>query len=241
MPKASAYLLGSPPSVHSILLHRSVATGEVSFGRSDIDLMVVIDPETAASGQKMASLYRTVRRARILNPALNHLDVFDPGGLADLARMDTFWGSIERRTARLLRGEPVEIPLAPVEPNHALARFLLWAEWFFAIAVRQRNRRNFWRSRSARPASSSSWRTVCTVRVCPSCASSPSHSSSKQLWRRSGCGGGSLCCRMPALLFRRMLSRRGRFPARRSCCTRAFTSRTLFSGGCCRRSLWIWA
>ena len=140
--RLSARLLASSPIVESVSVHRSVATGEVSFGRSDIDLLLVVDGEEAENGASLAELYRAVRRARLLVPALGHIDVYDPGSLASHARMDTFWASVERRTLMPLGGKRVEIPTAPVHPDHALRKFLLWVEWFFAIAVRERNRRN---------------------------------------------------------------------------------------------------
>jgi predicted nucleotidyltransferase len=144
--KVSARMLASSPMVESVLLHRSVATGEVCFGRSDIDMLLVVGREAAEDGEKIASLYRKVRRARVLNPALNHIDVYEPDGIASHARMDTFWGSTERRTLVLLRGKPVEIPFAPVQPDHAVSKFVLWAEWFVPMSVQRRNRRNLWKT-----------------------------------------------------------------------------------------------
>lgn len=140
--KLSAGLLGSSPMVESVLLHRSAATGEIAFGRSDIDILMIVDREQAGSGQSLASLYQLVRRAQWLNPAMNHVELFDRAGLTSHARMDTYWGSVERRAQVLLYGKPTHIPAAPVNPDHALCRFLLWVEWFFAIAVQQKNRRN---------------------------------------------------------------------------------------------------
>ena len=144
--RLSARMLTSSPIVQSVLLHRSVATGEVFFGRSDIDMLMVVDEEEAEVGASIASLYQEVNRARLFNPALTHVDVYEPSGITSHARMDTFWGSVERRTMMLLRGEPVEIPFAPVHPDHALSKFLLWVEWFFAISVQQRSRRNLWKT-----------------------------------------------------------------------------------------------
>jgi hypothetical protein len=144
--RLSARMLARSPIVESVLLHRSVATGEVDFGRSDIDLFVVIDERKADDGAAIASLLQEVNRARLVNPALSHIDVYEPSGLASHARTDTFMASIERRTWMLLRGVPVEIPPAPVHPDHALKRFLLWVEWYFAIAVREINRRNLWKT-----------------------------------------------------------------------------------------------
>lgn len=139
---ASARLLARSPSVGSILLHRSAATGEIAFGRSDIDLLMVIRREAAGSGEALASLCRKVRLARTLNPALSHIEVFEPEGIAEQARADTFWGTLTRRAADLLRGDPVEFPAVPVQPAHALARFLLWVETFFSASVQRRHARN---------------------------------------------------------------------------------------------------
>lgn len=139
-------MLSYSPIVKSVLLHRSVATGEVFFGRSDIDMLMVVDEEKAADGASIASLYRAVNRARLLNPVLKHVDVYEPNGLISHAQMDTFTASIERRTLMLLRGDPVEIPVAPVHPDHALSKFLLWVEWFFAISVQQKSPRNLWKT-----------------------------------------------------------------------------------------------
>jgi hypothetical protein len=143
--RLSARMLISSPIVESVLLHRSVATGEVLFGRSDIDMLMVVNEEKAEDGASIASLYRALHRAQLFNPALNQVDLYEPSGITSHAEMDTFWASIERRTTMLLRGEPVQIPFAPVNPDHALSKFLLWVEWFFAISVQQRNRRNLWK------------------------------------------------------------------------------------------------
>jgi hypothetical protein len=140
--RLSARMLASSPIVESVLLHRSVATGEVDFGRSDIDILTVIDERGADDGDSVASLLRSVNRARLVNPVLSHVDVYEPSALASFARSDTFWASTERRSSMRLLGKPVEMPLAPVHPDHALSRFLLWVEWYFAIAVQQGNRRN---------------------------------------------------------------------------------------------------
>jgi hypothetical protein len=140
-----AGMLTGSPIVQSVVLHRSAGSGEVSFGRSDIDLLVVLDEQEAEDGAKVASFYRKVERARLFNPALNHIDVYEPSGIQSHARLDTLWASVERRTQKLLRGQPVEVPAGPVHPDHALSKLLLWVDWFFAIAVQQRNPRNLWK------------------------------------------------------------------------------------------------
>jgi hypothetical protein len=144
--KISARMLAGSPMIESVLLNRSVTTGEVSFGRSDIDMLLIITREEARDGAKLASLYQRVQRVRMVIPVLNHIEVYEPDGIQDLARIDTFWGSITRRTVMLLRGKTVEIPVTPVQPDHALSRFGLWAEWFVPISVQQKSRGNLWKT-----------------------------------------------------------------------------------------------
>jgi len=91
---ASARMLASSPMVESVLVRRSVATGEVSFGRSDIDLLMVTAQAVSEDGEKLASLYEKVRRLRRFNPALNHIEPHDAPGFQSCAETDTYWGSI---------------------------------------------------------------------------------------------------------------------------------------------------
>ena len=135
----TARLLSVSPAVESVLVHRSVATGEVVFGRSDIDLLLVIRREAAYDGEALAALYRLMRRVQRINPALNHIDVYEPDGIG---RIETCLGSSERRSCILMAGRPVDFPTRPVERDDAVGRFALWGEWFFAVAVQQRNLRN---------------------------------------------------------------------------------------------------
>ncbi|HLX38558.1 MAG TPA: hypothetical protein VKR29_12185 [Candidatus Binataceae bacterium] len=138
----SARMLASSPVVQSVVLHRSAATGEIDFGRSDIDMLLILDKARAARGAEVAALHHTLCWTQRLNPALQHIDVYDPDGLVSFAHLDTFTASIERRAMLLLRGAPVVMPELPVNRDHALSKFLLWLEWFFPIAVQERNRRN---------------------------------------------------------------------------------------------------
>ncbi|HVN29469.1 MAG TPA: hypothetical protein VMT64_13320, partial [Candidatus Binataceae bacterium] len=135
-------MLMASDAVKSVALRRSAATGEVDFGRSDIDLMVIVHPEKAADGGCIEALYRSVTRARRFNPALTDVEVYTPDAVAAHAGTDTFWASSDRRAAMLLCGDPIEIPSLPVDPNHALHRFLFFLETFFSIALQRRNERN---------------------------------------------------------------------------------------------------
>jgi predicted nucleotidyltransferase len=140
----SARFLGLFPVVESVFVHRSVATGEVSFGHSDIDLLMIVRQPRgeSADGPELAGLLAWLRLVRICNPALGHIEVHDPAGMARWIRIDTYRGSQDRRSAILLAGKPVDLTPTPVRREDAVRRFCIWAEGFFSTAVRQRNRRN---------------------------------------------------------------------------------------------------
>ncbi len=142
--KAAAIILQRHPIVESVYVGRSVGRGEVSFGRSDIDLhLIVRTPDSeSADGPELASLYQKMRILRNLNPALSHMMVFDPQGLDRYSRIDTYHHSLERRSHILLAGKDNPIPFYPVRREDAIRWLAYWNEKFFPIAVRQRNGRN---------------------------------------------------------------------------------------------------
>ncbi len=139
-----ARLIGSPEIVESVLAHRSVATGEVSFGRSDLDLLMVVREPILETrdGPELAALYERVRLLRLLNPALGHIEIHDLPGLRSWIETDTYRGSMERRSALLLHGKAIGLPNLPVRRDHAVRRFAIWPDNFFSTAVRERNKRN---------------------------------------------------------------------------------------------------
>jgi len=135
-------MLAMSPIVESILTHRSVGTGEVVFGRSDIDMLVVICQESAHDGEALADLYRTARVCRFLNPALGHLAVHDPESLQSSLETDTSLGSVERRSCLLLYGPPVPMRDRPVSTGHAAGRFSFAIQTVLSPALHQKNRRH---------------------------------------------------------------------------------------------------
>ena len=139
---ASARMLASSPIVESILTRRSVGTGEVVFGRSDIDMLVVIRQARAHDGEALADLYRTARVCRFLNPALGHMEVHDPESLQSSLATDTCFGSVERRSCLLLYGPPVPMRDRPVCASHAAGRFGFGIQTVLSPAMHQRNRRH---------------------------------------------------------------------------------------------------
>jgi hypothetical protein len=142
--RATARILGTSEIVERIFVHRSVATGEVTFGRSDIDMAMVVRQPVSEScdAVELWSLYRKVRLLRLCNPALGHIEVHDPFGLQNWLRTDTYRGSMERRSALFVYGEPIEMPPLPVRTEDAVRRFALFPYYFLPAAIRQRNRRN---------------------------------------------------------------------------------------------------
>ena len=130
--------------VESVFVHRSVATGEVAFARSDIDLLVVVRKPLgeAADGEELAEMWRRLKQFRRLNPLINHVEVHDREGLLRWFATDTYRGSQERRSAWLVWGNHIDFPVLPVRREDAVRRFAVWGDGFFSTAVRERNRRN---------------------------------------------------------------------------------------------------
>jgi hypothetical protein len=140
--RISAKALAGGGATSSIAVRRSVATGEVVFPFSDIDLLAVVHDEVAASGAKLAEFYERLRWVRLLIPRLKHVEVQSRDGLGRMAELDTYWASMERRTNLTLAGERSPIRDVPLRRNDALAKFGLWTEWFFPIALQLESARN---------------------------------------------------------------------------------------------------
>ncbi len=138
----SAKSLHAVGATESIAVRRSAATGEVVFPFSDIDLLAVLTNEAASSGELLARLYQRLRWCAYAIPRLKHLDVQSRQGLLQLADMDSFWASMERRSIRSAAGQPPEIPARSVRPEDAVARFGLWTEWFFPRSLQLKSARN---------------------------------------------------------------------------------------------------
>jgi len=137
-------ILGTSEIVESVYVRRSVATGEVSFGRSDIDLSIVVRQPMSNSrdGSELWALSRKLWLLRIANPALGETEVHDPLGLERWKRADTYRGSLDRRSALFVYGKPAETPGLPVLQEHAVRRLAFWPHEYLTTALRQQNRRN---------------------------------------------------------------------------------------------------
>lgn len=142
--RLAAKILGTSEIVESIFVHRSVAVGEVAFARSDIDLMVVVRNPVAVDRDttELLRFYRRLQLLRKLNPALGHVEVHDSDGFQSWFWVDTYRGSMDRRSALLLHGKAMHVPPMPVQPEHAARRFALFPHYFLSPAVRGHNQRN---------------------------------------------------------------------------------------------------
>ena len=142
--RLGAKVLGTSPIVKSILVHRSAAAGEVSFARSDIDLLVILRKPSGSDrdAAELRELCRRAGRLRSFVPVFGHFEVHDPEGFVEWHRADTYWASIERRASRCLHGINAGPPPMPIRPEHAVLRFCLFPHYFLTAAVYGRNRRN---------------------------------------------------------------------------------------------------
>jgi hypothetical protein len=136
--------LGSLDFVESVYVRRAVATGEVSFGRSDIDLSVVIRSPLSAPGDipKMLSLCRRFRLLRRLLPIVGECLVYTPEELERSFRTDPYRASLDRRAIMVVHGTRPRIPPLPIRSEHAVGSLASWFYHYLPAAVRRRSRRN---------------------------------------------------------------------------------------------------
>jgi hypothetical protein len=130
--------------VESVYANRGVGRGEVAFGRSDIDLSIIVrNPKpNSYDGPELYSLYRRAAALRRINPALTHMMVHDTPGIIRWMQTDSYFGSQERRSMILLAGRRVPTPDVPVQREDAVRYVALWIDRFFPLAVQQHNKRN---------------------------------------------------------------------------------------------------
>jgi hypothetical protein len=142
--RATAKMLLRDEIVRGVYVHRSVAAGEVAFGRSDIDLMIILrEPnlETGDAGE-LASLYSRVCRLRLLNPAAGHIRMYTAAEFEASMSNDSYRCSVTRRNSRLLAGKGAVIPELPLRREDAIRRFAYWPDNFLSSAIRERNARS---------------------------------------------------------------------------------------------------
>lgn len=127
------------PFVESIYIRRSVAAGEAQFPWSDLDLGLVI---AQANGAELWELWRRFRVAKVLFPRLGECQIATAPELAEMADMDPYRASLDRRFGIPVAGGPPGIPLLPISQWAAARRLVFWFEAYLPRAVRQGNARN---------------------------------------------------------------------------------------------------
>lgn len=128
--------LGGLDGVETVFVRRSVASGEASFPRSDIDVSVVVLDPTPAVVAAVAD--RVVGLRRVL-PVLGEAILHDAEDLVRWTHLDTYRGSIDRRAAFAVHGPAPAIPLVPTNVRHALWRLAFWLGTFLPRALARRN------------------------------------------------------------------------------------------------------
>lgn len=139
--RAAASVLGRDELVETVLVRRSVAAGEVVFGRSDIDLAMVLR-DRPADGSALLSLVNRYRMLRAACPLIGECLVYNQLDLRTWWRTDTYRASLDRRAASTLYGPPVSVPALPVRREHAAHRCAFWLDGYLPRAFLSGNLRN---------------------------------------------------------------------------------------------------
>lgn len=127
--------------LQSVGARRSVGTGEIHFGRSDIDLELLLRPY-CCDGLSLNRLYLFHRIIAALNPALGHVWVLEPGDFKTIAAWNTVRGYMEQTSYRHLWGSRRRAGELTIRPDDALREFLLWFDLYLPAAVQRRDGRN---------------------------------------------------------------------------------------------------
>lgn len=121
--------LGADESVLGVYVRRSVASGDVVFGRSDIDLHAIVAPfgSPEAEGSYLLGLARRVARLKRAVPCLGHFDVSTRAELDRWYREQPAQWYRDRAWLRLYGDEYVR-PRLPLD-ERARRRALWWYFW----------------------------------------------------------------------------------------------------------------
>ncbi|HFB98283.1 MAG TPA: hypothetical protein ENJ62_04000, partial [Bryobacterales bacterium] len=136
--------LAAHRDVRTVFVRRSLAAGEIAFGRSDIDFGLVLDSALAAPGEisRLIALNRFYRFLRLFRPFIGEGLVYTEDDFRMYYVLDPFRASIDRRAAIRLRGPDIPRILAPVSPAAAIRRQIAWFEPYLTTALRRGSRRN---------------------------------------------------------------------------------------------------
>jgi len=127
--------------VEGVLAHRSTATGEIQFARSDIDLIVRLHDDRVTPA-RMLSLIRLFHTIKYANIALGEVETHLEQEWLDWFAVDSYRGSMERRSALRMYGPEQPRPHHAVRQSHAIRRFVLWFHDHAFVAWNAKNKRN---------------------------------------------------------------------------------------------------
>lgn len=131
-------------AVQGIYVRRSVASGEATLPRSDIDLAIVLNPSPAVENEalSMLALRTRYRAGRCLFPRLGEALVHTPEELIAASAGDPYRASIDRRCRLVVSGHPTAIPQVPIRSHDAARRLVFWFDRYIPDAIRARDHRN---------------------------------------------------------------------------------------------------
>ena len=140
---AAARYLGRCEIVESVYARRSLAAGEIAFGRSDIDLGIRLYDACAApgDGERLIPLRRRMHRLARALPIVGEAEVFAASELEDWVRLEPVREAFDR-AAILLHGRPFRIPPWTIRRDDAAARFCFWFDRYLPAALAARHQRN---------------------------------------------------------------------------------------------------
>jgi hypothetical protein len=122
----------------SVCVRRSVASGEATFPFSDLDFDIGV---RADAGPLLGRVLRRLRLARALFPRTGQAFVIAPADIEELADLEPYRASINRRSGIAVRGHAAGWPSRPIDDYEAGRRVVFWLESYFPGAMRTGNRR----------------------------------------------------------------------------------------------------
>jgi hypothetical protein len=126
------------PDILSVCVRRSVAAGEATFPFSDLDLDISVHTD---AGPVIGRALRRLRLARVVFPRTGQCFIITPADMEELADLEPYRASINRRSGIAIRGSAPEWPMRPIDRSEAARRVVFWLESYFPGAMRAGNRR----------------------------------------------------------------------------------------------------
>lgn len=138
--RGAAHVLGrtvfSSPDIVSVCVRRSVAAGEATFPFSDLDLDLCVRRD---AGLVIGRAMRRLRLARAVFPRTGQCFIITLADMDELANLEPYRASLNRRSGIAVRGSAPEWPARPIDRDEAARRVVFWLESYFPGAMRAGN------------------------------------------------------------------------------------------------------